>query len=130
MEYTEMEELTGVLVSLDYKKAFDTLEWQFIKSVLNLLNFGGSLRQWMSVVYTNVENAVLNNGLATNWFKPTRGVRQGCPLSPYIFILSAEIFFSKIRQRRLVEGITIYGNKVKVNQFADDTNLFCPLFSQ
>ena len=125
-----MEELTGVLVSLDYKKAFDTLEWQFIKSVLNLLNFGGSLRQWMSVVYTNVENAVLNNGLATNWFKPTRGVRQGCPLSPYIFILSAEIFFSKIRQRRLVEGITIYGNKVKVNQFADDTNLFCPLFSQ
>ena len=42
-----MEELTGVLVSLDFQKAFDTLEWQFIKSVLNLFNFDGSLRQWM-----------------------------------------------------------------------------------
>ena len=71
MEYTKMEELTGVLVSLDFKKAFDTLEWQFIKSVLNLFNFGESVRQWTSVVYTNVENAVLNNGFATNWFKPT-----------------------------------------------------------
>jgi len=66
MEYTKMEELTGVLVSLNFKKAFDTLEWQFIKSVLNVLNFGESVRQWTSVFYTNVENAVLNNGFATN----------------------------------------------------------------
>ena len=66
-----------------------------------------------------------NNGFATNWFKPTRGVRQGCPLSPYLFILSAEILASKIRQSKLVKGINIYRNEVKVNQFADDTNLFC-----
>ena len=124
MEYTKMEELTDVLVSLDFKKAFDTLEWQFIKSVLNLFNFGESVRQWTSVFYTNVENAVLKNRIATNWFKPTRGVRQGCPLSPYLFILSAEILSSKIRQSKLVKGINIYGNEVKVNQFADDTNLF------
>ena len=63
MEYTKMEELTGVLVSLDFKKAFDTLKWQFIKSVLNLFNFGESVRQWTSVFYTNVENAVLITGL-------------------------------------------------------------------
>ena len=87
--------------------------------MLKLFNFGESVRQWTSVFYTNVENAVLN------WFKPTRGVRQGCPLSPYLFILSAEILSSKIRQSKLVKGINIYGNEVKVNQFADDTNLFC-----
>ena len=93
--------------------------------MLNLFNFGESVRQWTSVFYTNVENAVLNFGFATNWFKPTRGVRQGCPLSPYLFILSAEILSSKIRQSKLVKGINIYGNEAKVNQFADDINLFC-----
>ncbi|KAL9964737.1 hypothetical protein ACROYT_G028417 [Oculina patagonica] len=126
MEYTKMEELTGILVSVDFKKAFDTLEWSFIRSVLNLFNFGKkNVKRWTSVFYTNVENAVLNNGFATNWFKPTRGVRQVCLLSPYLFILSAEILSSKIRQNKLVKGINIYGNEVKVNQFADDTNLFC-----
>ena len=54
-----------------------------------------------------------------------RSVRQGCPLSPYLFILGAEILFTKIRQSELVKGIKIYGNEVKVTQFVDDTNLFC-----
>ena len=53
------------------------------------------------------------------------GVRQSCPLSPYLFILGAEILSTKIRQSELVKGIKIYGNEVKVSQFADDTNLFC-----
>jgi len=53
MEKTKIKELTGVVVSLD----FDTLEWQFIKSVLNLFNFGESVRHWTSDFYTNVESA-------------------------------------------------------------------------
>ena len=57
--------------------------------------------------------------------KPTRGVKQGCPLSPYLFILGAEILSNKICQSKLVKGINIYENEVKVSQFADDTNLFC-----
>ena len=125
LEHTKNEDLTGILVSLDFRKAFDTLEWPFIKSVLNLFNFGESVKRWTSIFYNDVESAVLNNGFATNWFKPTRGVRQGCPLSPYLFILGAEILSNKIRQRKLVKGIDIYGNEVKVSQFADDTNPLC-----
>ena len=63
------EDLTGILVSLDFRKAFDTLEWPFIKRVLNLFNFGESVKRWISIFYTDVESAVLNNGFATNWFK-------------------------------------------------------------
>ena len=61
----------------------------------------------------------------TNWFRPSRGVRQGCPLSPYLFILSAEIMANKIQQDLHVKGIEILGKELKLSQYADDTNLLC-----
>ena len=92
---------------------------------LNSFNFGTSIKQWISTFYTNVESAVINNGYSTNWFQPSKGVRQGCPLSPYLFILCAEILSIKIRSEPTVKGINLFGNELKLSQFADDTNLFC-----
>ena len=68
---------------------------------------------------------MLNNGFATNWFKPSAGVRQGCPLSPYLFILTAELMSDKIRQSIDFKGISVFEKEIKVSQFADETNLFC-----
>ena len=65
------------------------------------------------------------HGFATNWFKPTRGVRQGCPLSPYLFILGAEILSNRLRQIVEIKGISLFENEVKISQFVDNTNLFC-----
>ena len=53
-----------------------------------------------------------------------KGVSQGCPLSPYLFILLSEILSNKIRQGPNIKGIKIYGNEIKLSQFADDTTLF------
>ena len=72
-----------------------------------------------------MESAVIKNGYTTNWFQPSKGVRQGCPLSPYLFILSAEILSIRIRSDPTVKGIKLFGNELKLLQFADDTNLFC-----
>ena len=87
--------MSDVLVALDFCKAFESLEWPFIKRILDAFNFGSSIKRWISTFYTNMESAVLNNGYMTNWFKPLKGVRQGCPFSPYLFILSAELMSIK-----------------------------------
>ena len=92
---------------------------------LDIFNFGTSIKRWISTFYTNIERAAINNGFMSNWFRPSRGVRQGCPLSPYLFVLSTEVLSSKIRQEPSITGIKIFGHEIKLSQFADDTNLFC-----
>ena len=63
MEQTRKLNLSGILLSLDFQKGFDTLEWSCIHHVLKLYNFGDSLRNWVKVFYTDIESAILNNGL-------------------------------------------------------------------
>ncbi|KAL9954029.1 hypothetical protein ACROYT_G041517 [Oculina patagonica] len=125
MEQTRVNNIPGILISVDFKKAFDSLEWSCIQSTLQKFNFGDSVRKWIKIFYTDIESAALNNGFATDWFKPSRGVRQGCPLSPFLFIVTAEVLSNKIRQNPTVKGIRLFGSEVKLSQFADDTNLFC-----
>ena len=81
---------------------------------LDHLNFGRGIKRWVNIFYTNIESAVQNNGFITSWFKPSKGVRQGCPLSPYLLIVSAEVLSNKIRQSK----------EIKLSEFADDTTLF------
>ena len=88
-------------------------------------NFGCAIKHGVKIFYTNIESAVQNNGLfITNYFKPSKEVRKGCPNSPYLFILSAEVLSIKIRQDSNVRGTKIFGREIKLSQFADDTTLF------
>ena len=108
---------------LDFEKAFDTVEWSFIWKTLGYFNVGPSLINWIKLCYRSIESCVRNNGWASNYFMPERGVRQGCPLSPYIFILCAEILAEKIRNNKDIKGITVCGNEIKISQYTDDTTI-------
>ena len=75
-----------------------------------------NLQNSTKIFYNDVESTILNNDFATNWVKPTRGVRQGFPLSPFLFVLSAELMANKIRQSHLIKGVTLFGNEIKLSQ--------------
>ena len=87
------------------------------------------MKRWVSTFYSNIESTVVNNGNRTNWFKPSKGVCQCCPLSPYLFNLSAELLANKICQNSTVKGIKIFRNEIKLSQFADDITLFNAVLS-
>ena len=89
MEQTNATKIPGVLLALDFRKAFDTLEWTLIQYALQKFNFGEGIRRWVEIFYNDVESTILNNGFATNWIKPTRGVRQGRPLSPFLWLIKS-----------------------------------------
>ena len=76
----------------------------------------------MKVLYSKSESCVLNNGWSSD-FDIQRDVRQGCPLSPYLFILFAENVAKAIRKNPNISGISINNNDIKISQYADDTTL-------
>ena len=123
ISYTESKNIPGLLLFVDFEKAFDTIEWAFIEKTFHHFGFGSSFIKWINLFYCDIQSCVINNGWSTGFFELGRGVRQGCPLSPYIFILCAEVLATTIRKDNEVKGITVGSTECKLSQYADDTTL-------
>jgi exonuclease III len=122
--FTDKNNLPGILLNIDFEKAFDSINWKFIEKSLEAFNFGNKFISYIKTIYTNISSAVINNGNISDWFSLGRGVRQGCPISPYLFILAVELLAINIRENKNIRGITIDGTEIKVSQLADDTSCF------
>jgi len=113
-----------MILSLDFEKAFDSLEWEYLFRVLNIMNFGLSFLNWIHTFYTNISSFVINNGSSSEFFALKRGVRQGCPLSRLLFILAVEPLAHQIGISKSIKGLE-NGNKItKLSLYADDTTAF------
>ncbi len=90
---------------------------------LKTFNFGTNFISHVKTLYTNTESTVLNNGFSGKYFKLERGVRQGCPLSAYLFLITIEILATKIRTNPNIKGIKIGNEEIKISLLADDITL-------
>jgi len=123
LEYTKSYNLPGILINIDFEKAFDSVSWKFIEVVMQeKFKFDAAFIEWIKVLYNGACSCILNNGFTSKYFPLHRGVRQGDPLSPYIFILVAEVLGCVVRQNHHIQGIDIEGKSLKLLQYADDTN--------
>ena len=94
-----------------------------------LLGFGPSFIGWVNLFYSEVQSAVNVNGHISDFFTLSRGVRQGYPPSPLLYVLVAEVLASNIRANSNVSGLSLPGLQSPVrclSQYADDTSIiFC-----
>ena len=123
INYTAVKKIPGLLLFLDFEKAFDTLEWSLKQNTLISFGFGSSIVQWFKTFYKNTQSYILNNSWESNFFLVHRGVRQGCPISPYLFIFSGEILANPISKCVDTRGLLVKDTEIRLNQYADDTSL-------
>ncbi|XP_059458269.1 uncharacterized protein LOC132187853 [Corylus avellana] len=117
-------------LKLDMSKAYDRVEWAFLEAIMVGLGFA---EEWVGKVMTCVRTvtySILINGQPYGKIVPSRGIRQGDPLSPYLFILCAEglsTLLNKAEQEGQISGFPIARRGTKINHllFADDSLLFC-----
>ena len=124
MSYTDDKNMPGVALFIDFRKAFNTIEWDFLIDTLNKFNFGPDVTNWVKIFYNNVTSCVLNNGHASEFFALERGVRQGCPLSGLLFVMGIEVLANAIRNKNTIKGIKVGAKEIKTSLYADDTTVF------
>ncbi|KFK27798.1 hypothetical protein AALP_AA8G430800 [Arabis alpina] len=117
-------------VKTDISKAYDRMEWQFIKDTMMQMGFNDTWIGWIMMCVETVTFSTLVNGVPTGTIIPHRGIRQGDPLSPYIFILCAEVLshlFTRAAASKQLKGMKISHTGPTVNHllFADDALFFC-----
>ena len=124
--YANKENKPLAIVSADMSKAFDRVNRSFVDKILEKMGFGNDYRKWFNTVYRDTLSQVLINGFISNRFLLTRGVRQGCPLSPLLFIISVEPLLECIRKNDAIKGFKLPSGRScsKVKGYADDANYY------
>ena len=108
-DYASSSGASVAILSLDQEKAFDRVDWSFMQSTLCTMGFGPSFISWVDLSYHRVQSAVNVNGYLSSFFSLSCGVRQGCPLSPFLYVLVSEVLAVNICCNPRISGLCLPG---------------------
>ncbi len=123
IEETENNNIPALLLSLDFEKAFDSVEWSFLLKVLQFYGLGDEFCEWVKIFYTDIKSCILYNGHSSAYFSILRGVRQGDPLAAYLFILVLETLSAALKYHPDIHGVTLNNTEHLLSQYADDSTV-------
>ena len=117
----------GLIAAIDFKQAFDSINIECVLKSLELFGFGENFIRWIGTLNKERLACVKNGGHVSEPFQMANGVRQGCPISPQLFLLPVEILAQKIIQDPKICGLNPASARfiLKILQYCDDTSLFC-----
>lgn len=124
IDQTNASHSNGLLLAVDYRKAFDTVRWDLIFYALQSFGFGEYILKAIKTLFNDIKTCVLNYGFSSDYFKPERGIRQGCCCSPSLFILAVELLAVMVRKAMQIKGLNLAGQEKKISQYADDASFF------
>jgi hypothetical protein len=113
-----------MILKLDFSKAFDTVSWEALFSIMHIRGFDAKWMSWIEELLTSAKTAILLNGIPGNWINIKRGLRQGDPLSPLLFIVVVDVLQQAIKQSALnglLRHPILEDQPYPVLQYADDT---------
>lgn len=125
----QKENKKGLILKLDFEKAFDTVNWEFLMATMRRMNFAEEWIKWIKAILESARVSILVNGAPTREFSPGRGLRQGDPLSPLLYNLVGEVLSSMLKEAAcngIFRGIQMKNTAQQLThlQFADDTIIF------
>ena len=123
LQDTENKNTEAVILSCDFKKAFDRVEFKSLLSVLEYFKFPENIVSWTAILYRNFGLQVQNNGYMSKEIAVTRGLHQGGPCSSLYFVILVEVLAINMRANKNISGIEIEEIENLLNQFADDLDV-------
>jgi hypothetical protein len=120
------KKMEGVILKIDFEKAYDSINWDFVEEVMERKGFNTQLRNWIMSTIRGGRVCINVNGENGPYFKTYRGLRQGDPLSPLMFNLAADALdhmLTKAREKGHIKGVVphLIPGGVTHLQYADDT---------
>ena len=114
IDYSEHIESNAIIVFLDFFKAFDTVEHPFIFKALEIIGFGTYFSSVVKMLYKEINSNVLLYPNTSKRFPVERSVRQGCPISPFLFLIAAEFLSLIILNSTNIKGLSIFQREIRI----------------
>ncbi|MEM9400762.1 MAG: reverse transcriptase domain-containing protein, partial [Verrucomicrobiota bacterium] len=128
MDHCNSKKKSALLLACDVRKAYDSVEWQYIKRVMEWQGLGRNFLRWIDVLYDEnpdfpAKALIQINGKLSSEYKTKRGLKQGCPLSCLLFLIAFEPLLEKIRRTESIRGMEVGQTTLKVTSYADDVTI-------